>query len=340
MRVLVTGGSGFLGSHVAEQLVEEGGHEVRCLVRRSSKIDHLQELQRTALKKGEGTKLELCDGAIDDAASLPAAVRDVDAVIHCAGVVKAKTWDDFVRVNARGAVDLAEAAIAHAPGLKRFVHVSTAGVMGPAKSGEPHRPDGPTNPQTQYSRSKLEGEEGLRKMAGQLPLTIIRPPAIYGPRDQEILAFFQSIRRTRTAFRLGTSMQSVSMVYGADAADACIRAATHHADSGSVYFVEDGTVHSYQSMAEAIAAAYGFRLLAAPSVPKALVGLAARASEAFGKATDRTMMFNRDKLGELLIEHFTVDSTSTRADLGWAPKVGFREGAERTAKWYREHGWD
>jgi nucleoside-diphosphate-sugar epimerase len=339
MRVLVTGASGFLGSHVAEQLVAEG-HDVRCLVRRSSKVEHLEELTRTALKKGGGARLELVNGAIDDAASLPDAVRDVEAVIHCAGVVKARTWDDFLRVNAKGAVDLAEAAIAHAPDLRRFVHVSTAGVMGPSKKDEPHRPDGPTNPVTQYSKSKLAGEEALRKLTGQLPLTIIRPPAIYGPRDQEILAFFQSIRRTRTAFRLGTSMQSVSMVYGADAADACIRATTHHGDSGSTYFVEDGTVHSYQSMAEAIAAAYGFRLLAAPSVPKALVGLAARASEAFGKATDRTMMFNRDKLGELLIEHFTVDSTATRRDLGWSPKVTFREGAERTAKWYREHGWD
>ena len=119
-----------------------------------------------------------------------------------------------------------------------------------------------------------------------------------------------------------------------------MRAASHHADSGNVYFVEDGVVHSYESMAETIAAAYGFRLLGTPSLPKSIVGLAARASEAFGKVTDRTMMFNRDKLGELLIEHFTVDSTSTRADLGWAPRVTFREGAERTAKWYREHGWD
>ena len=339
MRVLVTGGSGFLGSHVAEQLVDEG-HEVRCLVRRSSKIEHLQDLARTALKQGKGAKLELADGAIDDAATLPDAVRGVDAIIHCAGVVKAKTWDDFLRVNARGAVDLAQAAVAHAPGLTRFVHVSTAGVMGPGKKGEPHKPDGPTNPVTQYSRSKLEGEEALRKMASELPLTVIRPPAIYGPRDQEILAFFQAIRRMRTGVRLGTSMQSVSLVYGADAADACVRAASHHVDSGNVYFVEDGVVHSYESMAETIAAAYGFRLLGTPSLPKSIVGLAARASEAFGKVTDRTMMFNRDKLGELLMEHFTVDSTSTRADLGWSPKVDFRQGAERTAKWYREHGWD
>jgi len=339
MRVLVTGASGFLGSHVAEQLVDEG-HEVRCLVRRSSKVEHLKELSARADADGKGAKVELVDGAIDDASSLPAAVRGVDAVVHCAGVVKARTWDDFLAVNERGAVDLAKAVIEHAPELRRFVHVSTAGVMGPSKRGEPHRPDGPTNPVTQYSKSKLAGEIAIRALGDRLPLTIIRPPAIYGPRDQEVLALFQAIRRTRTAFRMGMSMQSVSMVYATDAADACVRAITHHADSGSVYFVEDGVVHSYESMTEAVAAAYGFRLLASPSLPKSIVGLAARASEAFGKLTDKTMMFNRDKLGELLMEHFTLDSSATRRDLGWAPKVTFRQGAERTAKWYREHGWD
>lgn len=333
MRVLVTGASGFLGSHVAERLVANG-HTVRCLVRTSSKVDHLRAMEK------RGDALELTEGAIDDASSLPAAVKGVDSIVHCAGVVKAKTWDDFLRVNERGAVDLAQAAIDHAPGLRRFVLVSSAAVMGPGSEGRPHRPLDGTNPVTQYGKSKLAGELAVQRLKERLPLTVIRPPAIYGPRDQEILAFFQAIRRTRSAFKLGQSMKSMALVYAEDAADACARAAFAEVPSGSTYFVDDGEVYSYEQMAGHIAEAYGIRLLATGSVPKSLLGIAALASEAFGKVTDRAVMFSRDKLNELLMEHFTVDSSATRKDLGWAPQVTFAEGARRTAKWYREHGWD
>lgn len=333
MRVLVTGASGFLGSHVAERLAGEG-HTVRCLVRRSSKVEHLRGLA------DRGQPVELVEGAIDDAASLPAAVKDVDAIVHCAGVVKARSWDDFLRVNERGAADLAQAAIDHAPGLRRFVLVSSAGVMGPGAEGRHHTPDDAPNPVTLYGKSKLAGEKAVLRLADRLPVTILRPPAIYGPRDQEILAFFQAIRRTRSAFRLGESMKSIALVYAEDAADACARAALTDVPSGSTYFVDDGEIYSYEQMAGHIADAYGIRLLVQASVPRSLLGIAARASEVFGRATDRAVMFSRDKLNELLIEHFTVDSSTTRRDLGWAPQVTFREGARRTAQWYREHGWD
>ena len=180
----------------------------------------------------------------------------------------------------------------------------------------------------------------MLRLQDRLPVTVIRPPAIYGPRDQEILAFFQAIRRTRTAIRMGTSMQSIALVYADDAADACARAALTDVPSGSTYFIDDGEVYTYEQMAAAVAEAYGIRLLASGSVPRQLLGIAAFASEALGKVRGQAVMFNRDKLNELLMEHFTVDSTATRRDLGWEPKVTFQEGARRTAKWYREHGWD
>jgi nucleoside-diphosphate-sugar epimerase len=196
MRVLVTGGSGFLGSHVVERLLERG-HEVACLVRRSSDTSFLE-----GVRGSSGARVALVTGAIDDAASLERAVADCEGVVHCAGVVKARSYDDYERVHKEGTLALARVAMARPGGVRRFVHVSTAGVMGAARADRAHLEGDAPSPVTPYSRSKLAGEQALLELAGELPVTVIRPPAIYGPRDREILAFFQMVRRSRAAFRM------------------------------------------------------------------------------------------------------------------------------------------
>ena len=327
MRVLVTGGSGFLGSHVVVKL-QEAGHEPVCLVRKSSDTRFLEERGAT-----------LVVGAVDDAASLEGAVRGVDAVVHCAGLVKAKTYEDFLRVHEGGSLALFEAAKKHAPNLRRFVHVSTAGVMGQGSPSRPHREEDAPNPATPYSRSKLAGEQALTSRKEELPLTVLRPPAIYGPRDNEILAFFQMVNNTRMAFRFAGAMQSMSLVYGEDCAEACVLAVEKDVPSGSTYFLEDGSVYSFEDMARAIASALGVGLLGAPPIPRGIISAAAFGSELFEKISGKTMIFKRDKLPELFMEHFIVDSQKAQRELGWQPKVKFREGAQTTAQWYREAGW-
>lgn len=327
MRVLVTGGSGFLGSHVVEALGRKG-HEAVCLVRKTSDTSFLKE-------KG----VELREGAIDAHDSLADAVKGIDAIVHCAGVVKARTYDDFERVHAGGTVALARAAQKHAPNLRRFVHVSTAGVMGAVAKGHRHVEDAEPNPATSYSRSKLAGERALLELSGELPITVIRPPAIYGPRDREIFAFFQMVKWTKMAIRFGGAMKTMSLVYAEDCADACVRAIDADVPSGSKYFVEDGATYTFEDMAHAIAAGFGITLLGTPALPEGIVRAAAMTSELLGKATGKVMIFTRDKLPELLMEHFAVDGAAARRDLGWSPTTAFPEGAKKTAAWYVEKGW-
>jgi nucleoside-diphosphate-sugar epimerase len=326
MKLLVTGASGFLGSHVAERALARGD-SVRCLVRKSSNTRHLSSLG-----------VELAYGAIDQAETLPAAVRGVDAIVHCAGLVKARDADEFDAVNHRGSAALAAAAAEHCPELRRFVHVSTAALMGPGQPGRPHSRDDEPNPVTEYGRSKLRGERAVVALKDRIPVTVLRPPAIYGPRDVEMFAFFQMVSYG-LAIRMGGGFEAMSIVYGEDCADACLAAIDREVPSGAVYFVHDGEPRSFDAMADAIARALQLETWGRPTVPIPVLRFAARFSEAFGRMTNKPMMFTQDKVNELAIKHFDLDLGPTRDELGWTAKTAFSDGARISAKWYRDNGW-
>jgi nucleoside-diphosphate-sugar epimerase len=326
MKVLVTGASGFLGSHVAEQLLARGD-QARCLVRKSSNTKYLEQLG-----------VELAYGAVDQPDSLGPAVVGVDAVIHCAGLVKARNAEEFDAVNHRGSAALATAVAEHNPSVKRFVLVSTAAIMGPSEPGIKHQRDTPPRPVTEYGHSKLRGELAVRALSDKIAVTVLRPPAIYGARDPEMFAFFQMVSYG-VAFKMGGGFDAMEVVYGPDCAAACIQAIDAQVPSGSVYFVTDGEPRSFDQMATDIASALHVETWGRPVIPLSVLRIAARASEAFGRVANKPMMFTKDKVNELAIKHFEFDTDSTRADLQWTPKVSFREGAKLTAAWYRDNHW-
>jgi nucleoside-diphosphate-sugar epimerase len=326
MRVLVTGGSGFLGSWVAE-LLSKDGHDVRALVRRSSNRKHLETLER----------VELAVGSVEDSASVAEAMRGVDAVVHCAGLVKAKDEAELVRTNVEGTRNLVEAAKAHAPGLKRFVHVSSLEASGPSPSGRPVDVE-QESPCTAYGRSKLASEKVVIGAKGSIPVTVLRPGAIYGPRDAEILEAFRSVKRGLLPTVAGGHARG-SFVYGPDCAAACIRAIEADVPSGSVYFVDDGgDAVSQRAFLEMIEEALGRRALVRMSLPKGLLKTVALGVEAYGKASGKAVMLTREK-ANMLLQHFVCESSRTREDLGYRPEVPLREGVRRAADWYRENGW-
>jgi nucleoside-diphosphate-sugar epimerase len=327
MTILVTGGSGFLGSHIVEQL-SQSGRSVRALVRRSSDTKFLRTL----------SNVELFDGAVDDRQSLEKAVAGVEAVVHSAGLVKARSLDEFMRVNAKGTEALLDACLTQQATLKRFVLVSSIAVGGPSDAhGNPVPLDAIPRPVTDYGRSKLAAEQAALAKKDALKITIIRPPAIYGPRDREILAFFKSIKLGVLPL-LGSPNSKLSMAYGPDCARACIRAIDVEVPSGSIFAVDDGAVHTMAELIREAEAAVGKRAFLRIPLPRRIVEGAALLSEAYGRATNRAVMLTRDKCNELF-DQWVCDSSSTQRELGWAPSMTFSQGVQRTVDWYREAGW-
>lgn len=326
MRVLVTGGSGFLGSHVAEQLASSG-HEVVCLVRKSSNTKFLQTL------KG----VELAFGAVEDLDSIKAAMKGVRAVIHSAGVVKARSPEEFHAINVGGTENALAAAKEIAPDLQRFVFVSSLTVAGPSMDGLPVSPDS-RNPVTHYGRSKLAAEDAVVAQKDSLPVVVLRPPMIYGPRDNESFAFFQSVSR-RFLPIVGSGENTLSVIYASDAASACIKAITADIPSGNRYFIDDGRVYGWRAMLADIETALGKKAIGRFSIPVGALKFAAFASEKMGKATGKAVMLTRDKVNELAAPHWVCDSADTRRDLDWQPVVDWPEGTRRSVEWYRANGW-
>jgi nucleoside-diphosphate-sugar epimerase len=326
MNVLVTGASGFLGGHVAERLSARGDR-VRAMVRKSSKRAHLEKLRN----------VELFEGALDDPERTAAAVEDVDAVVHVAGLVKARDIDEFFAVNVGGTSNLVEPARRRGASIKRFVFVSSLVACGPSVDGAPV-PSDQESPNNAYGRSKLAAEKVVLAAAGDMPVVILRPGAIYGPRDGEIFELFQVVKRGLLPLVAGGAAKG-SWVYATDCADACIRAIDADVPTGRKYFVDDGgPALTQKALFEDIEGALGKKALLRANLPRGVIMGVARGVETFGRLLNRPVMFTPEK-ADMLLQHWVCSSEATRRDLGWEPQVPWHEGLKLAVAWYRENGW-
>jgi nucleoside-diphosphate-sugar epimerase len=325
VKVLVTGASGFLGGHVAEVLSARGEH-VRALVRKTSNRKHLAKL----------AGVELFEGSVEQVERVREAVEGVDAIVHCAGIVKARSTDEFFAVNVGGTSNLIEAARKRGKTLRRFVQVSSLEACGPSSDGAPVPPD-QESPVTAYGRSKLAAEKVVLSARDEMSVVILRPAAIYGPRDVEILDAFKSVKRGLFPVINGGRSKTI-FVYATDCAEACVRAIDADVPSGRTYFVDDGcgAIDMRQMFAD-FERALGKKALRA-ALPMPVLMTVARGVEAFGRLTNRPVMLTREK-ANMLLQDWVCSSESTRTELGWQPKVPWSEGVPRAVAWYRQNGW-
>lgn len=323
--VLVTGGTGFVGSHLVELLVSRD-HEVTCLVRDPGNIRWLKEQQ-----------VKLVQGDCSDLNSLAAAVRDASIVYHVAGLTKAARRRDYYEVNHIGTRNLLEACAHHGHKIQKFVLVSSLAAAGPAQAGRPVKATDTPHPVSDYGRSKLYAEEEALKFKDRFPVVILRPSAVYGPRDTDV---FELFRWASKGFILDMSGSErfLNWCYVKDLAEALLIAGERSVPSGSIYFVAEDRIHSMAGFQKALQGAVGVtaKVIKVPVWAGYLIGLAA---EAAGFLSGKATILNRQKVREAAQQYWTCDLDKIRADIGFHAAMPLEQGLAATWKWYRENGW-
>ena len=223
LKALVTGATGFIGSHLVEALVQRGA-QVRCLVRNKSQLGWIKDLP-----------VEFVVGDCQDKQSLQQAVQDVDQVFHLAGATMAVKETTFFEVNGLGTKNLVQACIEHNTRLEKFIYLSSQAAAGPCPSGGKKKESDPCEPVSPYGKSKLLGEELALSHAHELPLLILRPCAVYGPRDKGFLTLFQCLAKNINPCLTGPE-QHISLCYVEDLVRAILLAAETQTKSGEIFF--------------------------------------------------------------------------------------------------------
>lgn len=324
---LITGATGFIGSFIAEQL-KERGFDVRCTVRKTSNLRWL-----------EGKGFDLVEASLSDPRSLKKAVHGVDYVFHCAGLTAAKNLEGFLRGNRDGTRNLLNAVKDNAPGIKRFLYVSSQTVCGPSPALDaPVDEESICKPITSYGKSKLAAEKEVLKEKENLKITIVRPPAVYGPRDTASFDIFKVIE-SGLAANIGFRPKYASIIHAEDLARGIIDAALSDVTVGKTYFVSSEDITTWGEIYKHIQDGLGKKRVLNIKLPHFLVLTVAGISGFFGKFSAKPPVFNYEKGIDFIQEYWTCSSANAAKDFGFRQQIPLREGLIETARWYIDNGW-
>lgn len=321
-RALVTGANGFLGSYIVDALNKKGIH-VKCLVRTTSNLRWINNI------KG----IELANGSLNDIKSLKDAVSNVDVIYHSAALKFANS-EALHKTNILGTRNLLEACKTANPEIRRFVYISSIAAMGPCTDGLPLTESNSCKPRSLYGKSKLEGEKIL--MEYKIPYTIVRPPVIYGPRDEDVLKVIKIVARGFKPTFKGI-LDCLSMMYIDDVVEATLIAAEHEKAKNQVYILSDNKTYSWNEVLDEASKILKVRTLSM-NVPKWLLHFGAIVVEGTHLILGKTSPINRQKVSEVVCK-WIFSGEKIKKELGFSARWTLQSGLKHTLNWYKEHKW-
>ncbi len=327
----VTGGTGFIGSHLVEELLRRGYREVRCLVRKE--LRWLEGLDIVPVR-GDFSRIEV----------LWEAVRDADVVFHVAGVTRARDWATFEQGNITATLNLLGAVLTANPHVRKVLITSSLAAVGYCPGGVATE-ESPLRPISVYGRSKALMEQALRapradglSFAERLPIVVVRPPAVYGPREADIYTFFRTVSRGLCPIVGSGRRPELSLVHVRDLVRGMVDAAESDVTTGHTYFIGSEQFYSWREIRDATLKALGRRALTV-HIPPFLVEPIGALVELAGRLTGTYPPLNREKAREIRHACKMCAVDKARRDFGYRQQIDLEEGIQETIAWYRQQGW-
>lgn len=324
-RVLITGASGFVGYHLIEAALRKGV-DVYAAVRATSKVNHIKALpinfNYTNFSDREAARKDLEE-------------KQYDYIIHAAAAVKARNENEYNRTNAELTRTLGMAIVEAQLPLKKFVFISSLAALGPSDTSDAITECHPARPLTYYGKSKLLAEHYLAAIPS-LPTIVLRPTAVYGPRDRDIFIILKSISQGIEPY-IGRKAQQLSFVYVKDLAEITLDALRSNV-TGRSYNVSDGQRYDRYALADltkSILQKQTYKV----HLPESVVRIMAGVQEVIGNIRGTMPTLNRNKIAELTAENWSCSIDSIRHDLGYIPRYDLKSGLTETLQWYKENEW-
>lgn len=328
-KILVTGATGFIGSHLVDALVEKK-RDVRCLVEKNSDIRHLQQ-------KG----VEIVCGDLTDKDSLQSAIKSVEVVYHLAAVLSysREPEEKYMQVNYNGTKNLLETAANR--NLKKFVYFSSIGVAGSRSEPILLNENSPCEPVSPYERSKAKAERIVLEYFTKykLPVVIIRPSKVYGERDlSESLTLYRLVQKGLFRFVGNMRKNKWSFCYVRDLIEASMTAEEKSSCIGETYFISGERPYSLEEFVRAIAIAENVKMPKV-DVPVWLGKLGMFCFQKFKRMQGERQATSGKAFAKMIQRHQMCDISKAREELKYAPQFSLEEGMRHTIHWYQKNGF-
>lgn len=329
MKVLITGASGFVGSHLVVE-VSLLGWEIHAAVRKSSDIAHIKQYVN---------KFVYLDQQDQHKVQALLQAECYDYIIHAAAMTKAKSDEELHKINVGNTENILQAAFSIPIPPKRVVFVSSLAALGPISYDNESSiaEDFDYHPVTAYGRSKRDAELMIKERFSMKPITVFRPTAVYGPREKDLFLLFEALHKGIDPY-IGREAQKLSFVYVKDLVNVLVLGCTIKQKNLQFYNISDGFVYSRYAMADMYKNIFSKKPLRL-HIPYSIVSIIARVSQFLYKNSSKTPTVYPERLGELTARNWSCDIGKAVKNLGYHPKYNLEKGLSETLLWYKQNNW-